>query len=85
MINDKTVAVMLEPIQGEGGIHQAKEEWLRALRKRCNDVGAVLMFDEIQVCRKHPLIVPETKLDPVRVVPFGDTLGAFASSGGLPS
>jgi acetylornithine/succinyldiaminopimelate/putrescine aminotransferase len=85
LVTDATCAVIVEPIQGEGGIHQAKEEWLRALRKRCDDVGAVLIFDEIQVCSKHPLLVPETKLDLVRVVPFGDTLGAFASPGGLPS
>lgn len=48
LVTDATCAVIVEPIQGEGGIHQAKEEWLRALRKRCDDVGAVLIFDEIQ-------------------------------------
>jgi acetylornithine aminotransferase len=36
-------------LQGEGGIVEAKEEFLRAIRKRCDEVGALLIFDEIQV------------------------------------
>lgn len=49
LVGPETCAVIVEPVQGEGGIHPAHEEWLRALRKRCDDVGAVLIFDEIQV------------------------------------
>lgn len=49
LVTDKTCGVIVEPIQGEGGIMQATEEWLRALRKRCDEVNAVLIFDEIQV------------------------------------
>ncbi|MCF6248054.1 MAG: aspartate aminotransferase family protein [Desulfobacula sp.] len=46
---DKTVcAVMLEPIQGEGGIIPADETYLKAVRKLCNDTGTLLIFDEIQ-------------------------------------
>ena len=37
--------------QGEGGILEASEEFLRALRKRCDEVGALLVYDEIQVRR----------------------------------
>lgn len=48
LINDKTAGVLVEPVQGEGGIFPAKMEWLQALRKRCTEVGALLMFDEIQ-------------------------------------
>jgi len=48
LVNEDTCAVIVEPIQGEGGINAATEEWLRALRKRCDEVGAVLIFDEIQ-------------------------------------
>ncbi|KAI0080722.1 acetylornithine and succinylornithine aminotransferase [Panus rudis PR-1116 ss-1] len=48
LVTEKTCAVILEPIQGEGGIHEADPEWLRALRKKCDEVGAVLIFDEIQ-------------------------------------
>ncbi|RPD61855.1 acetylornithine and succinylornithine aminotransferase [Lentinus tigrinus ALCF2SS1-7] len=48
LVGEKTCAVIVEPIQGEGGIHPADVEWLRALRKRCDEVGAVLIYDEIQ-------------------------------------
>ncbi|BGP16509.1 hypothetical protein JCM10213_001153 [Rhodosporidiobolus nylandii] len=47
-ITEKTCGVIVEPIQGEGGILEASEEFLRALRKRCDEVGALLIFDEIQ-------------------------------------
>lgn len=48
LVSKDTCAVIVEPIQGEGGVNAASEEWLRALRKKCDDVGAVLIFDEIQ-------------------------------------
>lgn len=48
LINEKTAGVIVEPIQGEGGIFPAKLEFLQALRKRCSEVGALLMYDEIQ-------------------------------------
>lgn len=48
LITDKTAGVIVEPIQGEGGIYPANTEWLMALRKRCDEVGALLIFDEIQ-------------------------------------
>lgn len=51
LITDDTCAVIVEPIQGEGGATVATEEWLRALRKRCDQTGTVLIYDEIQVCR----------------------------------
>lgn len=47
-IDEETAAVIMEPIQGEGGIIPAKKEWLQAVRKRCDEVGAILIFDEIQ-------------------------------------
>ncbi len=49
LVTENTCAVIVEPIQGEGGINVAQTEWLQALRKRCDEVGAVLIFDEIQV------------------------------------
>ncbi|TFK76161.1 acetylornithine aminotransferase [Pluteus cervinus] len=48
LVGQDTCAVIVEPIQGEGGVNPANVEWLRALRKRCDEVGAVLIFDEIQ-------------------------------------
>ena len=47
-IDDRTAAVILEPIQGEQGVRVADTEWIRAIRRRCDDVGALLIFDEIQ-------------------------------------
>ena len=48
LITKDTAGVIIEPIQGEGGINVASTEFLRALRKRCDEVGAILIFDEIQ-------------------------------------
>ncbi|HBZ37045.1 MAG TPA: aspartate aminotransferase family protein [Balneola sp.] len=48
LIDIKTAAVILEPIQGEGGIIPAEKKWLRSIRKRCNECGVLLIFDEIQ-------------------------------------
>jgi len=56
LVTDDTCGVIVEPIQGEGGINVADMEWLRALRKRCDETGAVLIYDEIQV-GDHRLLV----------------------------
>ncbi len=48
LVTDKTCGVIIEPIQGEGGVNAATDEFLIALAKRCRDVGAVLIYDEIQ-------------------------------------
>lgn len=47
-IDADTVAVVVEPIQGEGGINVATAEFLQALRQLCDEQGATLIFDEIQ-------------------------------------
>jgi acetylornithine/N-succinyldiaminopimelate aminotransferase len=47
-ITEKTAAVLLEPIQGEGGVQVADEEYLAGLRKLCDEKGLILMLDEIQ-------------------------------------
>jgi acetylornithine aminotransferase len=43
-----TAAVFVEPVQGEGGVHTATAEFLRGLRKLCDEANALLVFDEIQ-------------------------------------
>ncbi|KAK4634357.1 Acetylornithine aminotransferase, mitochondrial [Fulvia fulva] len=48
LVTDSTCGVIVEPIQGEGGVNVATPEFLIALRKRCTEVGAVLIHDEIQ-------------------------------------
>ncbi|MGI5920948.1 MAG: aspartate aminotransferase family protein [Syntrophomonadaceae bacterium] len=47
-INENTCAIMLEPIQGEGGIHPAQIDFLRGLRKLCDEHNLLLIFDEVQ-------------------------------------
>lgn len=48
VIDQDTVAVIVEPIQGEGGINLASAEFLQALRQLCDEHDAALIFDEIQ-------------------------------------
>ncbi len=47
-ITRRTAAVLVEPVQGEGGVRLPAAGWLEALRDRCTQVGALLIFDEIQ-------------------------------------
>ena len=47
-VDARTAAVLLEPIQGESGIHALSEELLRCARAACDEHGAALVFDEIQ-------------------------------------
>lgn len=47
-ISDKTCAVIVEPIQGEGGVTPAKREFLQRLRELCDKHNALLIFDEVQ-------------------------------------
>jgi acetylornithine/succinyldiaminopimelate/putrescine aminotransferase len=48
LVTENTCGVIIEPIQGEGGVIVATDEFLTALAKRCREVGAVLIYDEIQ-------------------------------------
>ena len=46
--SDEVAAVMVEPIQGEGGINVATEDFLQAIRRLCDENGAVMILDEVQ-------------------------------------
>ena len=48
LINEKTCAIILEPIQGEGGIYPADPEFLKGVRALCDEHDMLLIFDEIQ-------------------------------------
>lgn len=67
-ISDKTVAIMLEPIQGEAGVWPASETYLQGLRALCDQHGLLLILDEIQTgigrtgtlfCFEHAGIAPD--------------------------
>ena len=67
-ISSKTVAVMLELIQGEGGIIVAEAEYIKQVRKLCNKLGLLLIFDEVQTgiartgkmfCYQHYNVQPD--------------------------
>ena len=48
LISKKTAAVIIEPIQGEAGVIKANLDYIKNLRKICDDLGVILIFDEIQ-------------------------------------
>ena len=48
LISDKTCAIMVEPLQGEGGVVSASTEFIQGLRDLCNEHNALLIFDEVQ-------------------------------------
>ncbi len=48
MVGPNTAAILVEPIQGEGGVNPAPEGFLAGLRKLCDEHGALLIFDEVQ-------------------------------------
>ncbi len=67
-ITEDTAAILLEPIQGEGGIRPADDEYLRGLRKICDENDVLLVFDEVQTgfgrtgkmfCAEHSGVVPD--------------------------
>ncbi len=87
-ITRKTAAVILEPIQGEGGIIPAENRWLQAVRKRCDETGALLIFDEIQsgffrtgrlFAFEHYGVLPDI-LCLAKAMGGGMPMGAFVSS-----
>lgn len=48
LVNEKTCAIILEPLQGEGGIHPAKQEFMEGIRKICDENGILMICDEVQ-------------------------------------
>ena len=87
-ITTRTAAVLVEPVQGEAGVRLPREGFLEALRKRCDEVGALLIFDEIQTgfgrtgemfaCVKYGVTPDVVCL--AKALGGGMPLGAFVSS-----
>lgn len=50
---ENTIAIMIEPVQGEGGVHPATQEFMKGLREFCDEKGMLLLLDEVQTgwCR----------------------------------
>jgi predicted acetylornithine/succinylornithine family transaminase len=48
LVNDKTAAIIIEPIQGEGGLQPADDAFLKGLRNLCDEKNIALIFDEVQ-------------------------------------
>jgi len=48
LVGPSTAAIIIEPVQGEGGVRAASDDFLRGLRKLADDVGFLLIFDEVQ-------------------------------------
>jgi len=85
-IDEKTAAVILEPIQGEGGIVVPSDDYLRAVRKLCDDAGVLLLFDEVQtgygrtgrfLAREHSGVMPDA-CSLAKGIAAGFPLGAIA-------
>lgn len=86
-ITRETAGVFIETIQGDAGVRQATKEWLTALRKRCDETGAQLVFDEIQCgmgrtgknfAFEHSGVVPD-------ILTLGKALGGGMPVGALVS
>jgi predicted acetylornithine/succinylornithine family transaminase len=50
LVDDQTCAIMIEPVQGEGGINIPDADFLAGLRTLCDEHGLLLIFDEVQTC-----------------------------------
>lgn len=87
-ISKRTAAVFIEPVQGEAGIISPTNDYLNKLRKRCNQTGALLIFDEIQTgfgrtgelfAFKKYKVVPDILLL-AKALGAGMPIGAFCAS-----
>lgn len=87
LITTRTACLLVEPVQGEAGVIPPAEGYLEALRRRCDEVGAMLIFDEIQMgmgrsgemfaCAKYG-VTPDI-ICLAKALGGGMPLGAFAA------
>lgn len=84
-ITDKTAAIIMETLQGEGGIHPANPEFIKGVRDLCNEHGVLLILDEIQCgmgrtgkmyAYEHYDILPDI-MTTAKAVGCGVPVGAF--------
>ncbi len=87
-IDERVAAVVVEPVQAEGGVRIPRDDFLPALRRRCTEVGALLVFDEVVTAfgrtgrlfgHQHWGVVPDL-LVLAKALGGGMPLGAFVGS-----
>ncbi len=87
-IDERTAAVVVEPVQGDAGVRLPDRSWMLALRQRCDETGALLVFDEVQTgfgrtgklfAFEHTGVVPDI-LVLGKALGGGMPMGAFISS-----
>ena len=90
-ITDKTAAVVMEPIQGEGGIIVPSDSYLKEVRQICDETGTLLIFDEVQTgfgrtgewfCKDHSGVEPDI-MTMAKALGGGFPMGAIAARDGL--
>ncbi len=87
-ITEKTAAIIIETIQGEAGIYPINDEFLKVVRQRCDETGALLILDEVQCglgrtgevfAFKHTSVTPDI-LTVAKPLGMGIPLGAFMAT-----
>ena len=86
-VTKKTCAVLIELIQGEGGVNPAQKTYLKTLRKICNEKGILLIFDEIQTGfgRTGPLFAYERYKIKPDIITLAKALGGGIAIGAMGS
>ena len=87
-VDEHTCAIMLEPVQGEGGVYPAETEFLQKLRRLCDERDIILIFDEVQTgmgrtgklfAYQHSGIVPDI-MTLAKALGGGAPIGAFLTT-----
>lgn len=90
-ISENTAAVILEPIQGEGGVNIPGPEYLKEVREICDETGTLLIFDEVQTgfgrtgtwfCKEQFGVEPDI-MSMAKAIGGGFPMGAIAARSGL--
>ena len=88
LISERSACVIIETIQGDAGMREPTQEFISALRKKCTETGALLIFDEVQVgmgrtgkmfAFEHYNVIPDI-LTLGKALGGGMPIGAFVSS-----
>lgn len=90
-ISENTAAVILEPVQGEGGVNIPNPGYLKEVREICDETGTLLIFDEVQTgfgrtgtwfCKEHFGVEPDI-MSMAKAIGGGFPMGAIAARDGV--